>query len=123
MLYIAEIKRTYKSWYNNRLDIESIPDLSKSIEAVVSIIEKIKPDIMEKSWARSGLIGPDIDQIHDPDEFSTMFEHGLNLDDDRCLEEEAQVDLVEDSQDEEIVLEPVVEKQIGQLSILDFFKK
>ena len=31
--------------------------------------------------------------------------------------------LVEDSQDEEIVLEPVVEKQIGQLSILDFFKK
>ena len=65
MLYIAEIKRLYKSWYNNRVDIDDIPDISTSIESVVSIIENIEPDIIEKSWSRAGLVGSVIDQVHD----------------------------------------------------------
>ena len=52
-----------------------------------------------------------------------MFENQLNIQDDRSLEDENQVDLVEDIQDEEIVLEPVIEKRSKQLSILDFYKK
>ena len=39
------------------------------------------------------------------------------------LEDENQVDLVEDIQDEEIVLEPVIDKRNRQSSILDFCKK
>ena len=123
MLYIAEIKRTYKKWYNNRVDTDDIPEISKSIEKVVSIIEEIKSDIIEKSWSRSGLVGNSIDQFHDPDPFSTMFENQLNISDDRTLEDENQVALVDDIQDEEIVLEPVSEKKKRQLSILDFYKK
>ena len=123
MLYIAEIKRTYKKWYNNRIDTDEIPDISKSIEQVVTIIEEIKSDIIEKSWFRSGLVGSSIDQFHDPDPFSTMFENQLNISDDRSLENENQVALVEDVQDEEIVLEPIIEKKNRQLSILDFYKK
>ena len=45
------------------------------------------------------------------------------MQDDRSLEDENQVDLVEDIQDEEIVLEPVIDKKNRQLSILDFCKK
>ena len=123
MLYIAEIKRTYRSWYNTRLDSNDIPDIAKSIESVVNIIEAIKPDIIEKSWSRSGLVGSAIHDFHDPDPLSTMFENQLNIQDDRSLEDENQVDLVEDIQDEEIVLEPVIEKRSKQLSILDFYKK
>ena len=123
MLYIAEIKRTYKKWYNTRVDSNNIPDISKSIESVVSIIEQISADIIIKSWSRSGLVGSSIDSFHDPDPLSTMFENQLNLQDDRSLEEENQVDIVEDIQDEEIVLEPIVENKNRQLSILDFYKK
>ena len=63
------------------------------------------------------------DQFHDPDPFSTMFENQLNISDDRSLENENQVAIVEDTQDEEIVLEPVTEKKNRQFSILDFYKK
>ena len=52
-----------------------------------------------------------------------MFENQLNISDDRTLEDENQVALVDDIQDEEIVLEPVSEKKKRQLSILDFYKK
>ena len=52
-----------------------------------------------------------------------MFENQLNISDDRSLENENQVALVEDVQDEEIVLEPIIEKKNRQLSILDFYKK
>ena len=123
MLYIAEIKRTYKKWYNNRLDSNDMPDVSKSIESVVSIIEEIKPDLIEKSRSRSELVGSSIDHVHEPDPLSTMFENQLNISDDRTLEDENQVALVDDIQDEEIVLEPVSEKKNRQLSILDFYKK
>ena len=87
------------------------------------IIEEIKSDIIEKSWSRSGLVGNSIDQFHDPDPFSTMFENQLNISDHRSFEDENQVALVEDIQDEEIVLEPVSEKKNRQLSVLDFYKK
>ena len=116
-------QRTYKKWLNNRIDTDDIPDISTSIEQVVTIIEEIKSDIIEKSWFRSGLVGSSIDQFHDPDPFSTMFENQLNISDDRSLETENQVAIVEDTQDEEIVLEPVIEKKNRQLSILDFYKK
>ena len=105
------------------LNFDDIPDISKSIEQVVSIIEEIKSDIIEKSWSRSGLVGNSVDQFHDPDPFSTMFENQLNISDDRSLENENQVAIVEDTQDEEIVLEPVTEKKNRQFSILDFYKK
>ena len=65
-----------------------IPDISKSIDAVVDIIEKLKPDIIEKSWSKSGLMGSGIDDVSAPDEFSTMFETQLNLNDDRSIEED-----------------------------------
>ena len=55
--------------------------------------------------------------------FESREENQLNIQDDRSLEDENQVDLVEDIQDEEIVLEPVIEKRNRQLSILDFCKK
>ena len=106
--------------YNSMVDSDDIPDISKSIERVVTIIEEMKPDIIEKSWSRSGLVGSGIDEVHDPDEFSTIFENQLNLNDDCILEEES---LVEDIQDEEIILEPVIQKKNRQLSILDFLKK
>ena len=43
MLYIAEIKRTYRSWYNTRLDSNDIPDIAKSIESVVNIRIRYNP--------------------------------------------------------------------------------
>ena len=49
MLYHSQIKRKYKSWYKDKIDCDDISDISKSFEAVVERIEKIKPDIIEKS--------------------------------------------------------------------------
>lgn len=89
------IKRTYKSWYNDKIDSFDTPDISKSIQAVVDIIENTKHDIIEKSWSKSGLVGSDIDHVNDPDEFSTLFEAQLNLSDDRSLEEDILPNAVE----------------------------
>ena len=47
MLYISMIKRTYKSWYNDKIDSFDTPDISKSIQAVVDIIENTIHDIIE----------------------------------------------------------------------------
>ena len=55
--------------------------------------------------------------------FESREENQLNIQDDRSLEDENQVDLVEDIQDEEIVLEPVIEKRNRKLSSQDFCKK
>ena len=122
MLYISQIKRTYKSWYNDQIDCDNIPDISKSIQACVDIIEKIKPDIIEKSWSKSGLVGSDIDHVNEPDEFSTMFEAQLNLNDDRSLEDDVRPNPIQEIQFEEPNSE-LIEKKTRQLSILDFCKK
>ena len=122
MLYISQIKRSYKSWYNDKIDSFDIPDISKSIEAIVDIIEKIKPEIIEKSWSKSGLVGSTIDDVNEPDEYSTIFETQLNPDDDRSLEEDVLPCPIQEIQCEEADLEPI-EKKTRQLSILDFCKK
>ena len=116
------IKRTYKSWYNDKIDSFDTPDISKSIQAVVDIIENTKHDIIEKSWSKSGLVGSDIDHVNDPDEFSTLFEAQLNLSDDRSLEEDILPNAVEVISCEKEDSEPTP-KKTGQLSILDFCKK
>ena len=121
MLYISQIKRTYKSWYNDRIDSFDIPDISKSIQAVVDIVEKIKPDIIEKSWSKSGLVGSGIDDVSAPDEFSTMFETQLNLYDDRSIKEDVLPNTIQEIQCEETNSEPI-ETKTRQLSILDFWK-
>ena len=64
-----------------------------------------------------------IDHYHEPDPLSTIFENQLHISDGRSLEDENQLALVEDIQDEEITLEPIIEKKNRQLSILDFYKK
>ena len=122
MLYISQIKRTYKSWYNDKVDAFDIPDISKSIDAVVDIIEKLKPDIIEKSWSKSAMIGYGIDDVSAPDEFFTMFETQLNLNDDRSIEEDVLPNTIQEIQCEETNSEPI-ETKTRQLSILDFCKK
>ena len=79
--------------------------------------------MVQKSWSRSGLVGSSIDHYHKPDPLSTIFENQLHISDGRSLEDENQLAFVEDIQDEEITLEPIIEKKNRQLSILDFYKK
>ena len=126
MLYISQIKRLYKNWYNEKLDNDDIPDIAKSIEAVVDIIQKIKPDIIAKSWSKSGLVGSGIDHVSEVDEFSTTFEAQLNLNDDQSLENDIlpieETPAIEEIPSEEVDSEPI-EKKTRQLSILDYCKK
>ena len=60
--------------------------------------------------------------VNEPDEFSTMFEAQLNLNDDRSLEEDVLPNPFQEIQCEEADSEPIV-KKTRQLSILDFCKK
>ena len=66
-----------QNFVEQRISEEMSPDISKSIQAVVDIIEQTKPDIIEKCWSKSGLIGSVIDDVNEPEEFSTMFEAQL----------------------------------------------
>ena len=114
MLYISQIKRLYKNRCNERLDNDDIPDIAKSIEAVVDIIQKIKPDIIAKSWSKSGLVGSGIDHVSEVDEFSTKFEAQLNLNDDQSLENDIlpieETPAIEEIPSEEADSEPIEKK-------------
>ena len=86
LLNISQIKRTYKSQYNGKIDFNDIPDILKSIQADVDIIVQAESDIIEKFWSKTGLVEFGIDHVSEPDEFSTVFEAQLNLNEDRSLE-------------------------------------
>ena len=92
---------------------------------LTAMIYRIFPSLFklfEKSWSKSGLVGSGIDDVNEPDEFSTMFEAQLNLNDDRSLEEDVPPNPIQEIQCEEADSEPIV-KKTRQLSMLDFCKK
>ena len=119
LLYISQIKRTYKSQYNGKIDFNDIPDIFKSIHADVDIIVQAESDIIEKCWSKTGLVEFGIDHVNEPEEFSTVFEAQLNLIEDRSLEIYILLNSTEEIPYEEADSEPI-EKKTRQLSILEF---